>query len=82
MRKRKNDAKDAQSQSDNTRMTLTSETLEPRMMLSTVQLFAGGFDGTEQIQLQIDEVAVETFSLETGGDAGQFSTFTLSLIHI
>ncbi len=76
MRKRKNDAKDAQSQSDNTRMTLTSETLEPRMMLSTVQLFAGGFDGTEQIQLQIDEVAVETFSLEAGGDAGQFSTFT------
>jgi len=55
---------------------LNSETLEPRMMLSTVQLIAGGFDGTEQMQLQIDQVPAETWTLEAGGDQGQFNTYT------
>ena len=46
------------------------------MMLSTVQLFAAGFEGTEQIQLLVDDVAVETYSLNDGAALGQFDTLT------
>ena len=54
---------------------LDCETLEPRMMLSTVQLSAAGFEGTEQVQLLIDDVAVGTYSLNSGAAAGNYETF-------
>ncbi|MGI9519264.1 MAG: carbohydrate-binding domain-containing protein, partial [Pirellulaceae bacterium] len=48
---------------------MASELLEPRMMLSTVQILAAGSENTEQMQLLIDEVVVETFD-NIGGDPG------------
>ena len=47
-------------------LQLQCESLESRVMLSSVQLLAAGVAGTEQMQLQIDGVAVETFNLGTG----------------
>ena len=58
---------------------LSPEQLEPRMMLSTVQIFAAGVENTEQMQLQIDGSVVQTFN-DIGGDAnaGQFQTYTFN----
>ena len=44
-------------------LQLQLEGLEPRMMLSTVQIFAAGTEGGEQLQLQIDGNVAETFTL-------------------
>lgn len=53
------------------------EALELRQMLSTVQIFAAGTTGQEQIQLVIDNQVVATYSgLGTGAYAGDFQTFT------
>ncbi|MFK7769057.1 MAG: Ig-like domain-containing protein [Mariniblastus sp.] len=57
-------------------IALNCETLEPRMMLSTVQLSAAGFEGTEQINLLVDDVAVATYTLNDGGTTANFETFT------
>ena len=59
----------------------TSETqfqvdvLEPRMMLSTVQIFAAGTQGGEQLQLQIDGNVAETFVIGVGTDTLNDQTF-------
>ena len=42
---------------------LEVEYLEPRMMLSTVQIFASGTQGGEQFELQINENTVQTFEI-------------------
>ena len=44
------------------------ETLEPRMMLSTVEVFAAGSEGGEQLQLLIDGNVAETFQISAGID--------------
>ena len=51
------------------------ESLEQRMMLSTVQLLAAGADGTEQMQLQINGTAVQTWTLPSGANEGVFQPF-------
>ena len=53
-------------------MQLKVENLEPRMMLSTVEIFATGAEGGEQLQLQIDGNVAETFTV----DSGSFQSFT------
>ena len=55
--------------------SLECEALEPRVMLSSVQLFAAGFEGTEQIQLKVDNEVVASFSLNAGAENGDFETF-------
>lgn len=64
-------------QSDIPNSRLHVETLEERMMLSTVQIFAAGTENTETLQLQIDGSTVRTFN-NVGGDAfaGQYQTLT------
>jgi len=57
-------------------LSLNCETLEPRMMLSSVQLNAAGFEGTEQINLLIDDVSVATYTLNQGGTTADYETFT------
>jgi len=54
---------------------LELEQLEERQLLSTVQIFAAGFEGDEIFSLQIDEQVVATF--EAGGDptTGDLRTF-------
>ena len=54
---------------------LEIEQLEQRQMLSTVQVFAAGFEGDEVFSLQVDEQVVATF--EVGGDprTGDIRTF-------
>ena len=42
------------------------EQLEPRMMLSAVQIFASGTEGGEQFQLQIDGEVAQTFEIALG----------------
>ena len=48
--------------------SLTVESLEDRMMLSTVQIFAAGTTGSESLELKINDVVAETFE-NIGGDA-------------
>lgn len=57
--------------------SLQVETLEPRMMLSTVQIFAAGSENTETMELQVDGTVVETWD-DIGGNAGTgtFQTYT------
>ena len=64
-------------QNDNKNGRLSVETLEDRMMLSTVQIFAAGVENTETMQLQIDGATVRTWN-NVGGNAyaGQYQTFT------
>lgn len=59
------------------RNRLSLETLEARMMLSTVDVFAAGATGQENMQLLIDGVVVQTFQA-VEGSIGQreFSQFT------
>ena len=51
--------------------SLCLETLEPRMMLSTVQIIAAGSEGGEQLELQVDGSTEQTWTVGTS-----FSTFT------
>ena len=51
------------------------ESLEQRMMLSTVQLLAAGSDGTEQMQLKVNGSAVQTWTLPSGANEGAFQPF-------
>ena len=55
---------------------LAVENLEPRMMLSTVQIFASGSEGGEQFELQIDGNVVETFEIALGTDILNDQVFT------
>lgn len=55
---------------------LQVEELEDRMMLSTVEIFAAGATGTEQMDLFIDQSYVKTFSLVAGDpDTREFQRF-------
>ena len=54
---------------------LQLEVLEPRMMLSTVQIFASGTQGGEQLQLQIDGNVAETFEIGVGTNILNDQTF-------
>jgi uncharacterized delta-60 repeat protein len=47
--------------------SLFIESLEPRMMLSSVQIFAAGQTGTETLELKINDVVEATFE-NVGGD--------------
>ena len=57
--------------------SLALESLENRMMLSSVQVFAAGTTGTESLDLRINDVVVSTFE-NVGGDASnrQFQQLT------
>ena len=57
--------------------SLALESLENRMMLSSVQIFAAGTTGTESLDLRINDVVVSTFE-NVGGDASnrQFQQLT------
>lgn len=61
--------------SASTEMRFECETLESRVMLSSVQLIASGVEGTELMQLQINGVAVETWNLGTGAYEGIYQTY-------
>ncbi len=54
---------------------LQVETLESRMMLSSVQIFAAGATGTESLELKVNDVVAATFD-NVGGDVDgrQFET--------
>ena len=52
------------------------ENLEPRMMLSTVQIFAAGAEGGEQLQLQIDGNVAETFEIAAASTVLSDQVFT------
>ena len=60
---------------DSSDLQLQPESLEPRMMLSTVQIFASGTQGGEQLQLQIDGNVAETFTIGVGTDILNDQTF-------
>ena len=62
--------------SDSKTTQLLVENLEPRMMLSTVQIFASGSEGGEQFELQIDGNVVETFEVALGTDILNDQVFT------
>ncbi len=51
------------------------ESLESRVMLSTVELLAAGSLGNELMELQIDEVPVQTWTLEAGADQGNLQRY-------
>ena len=53
---------------NNNRSALELETLESRILLSGVEIFAAGGSGQENLSLQIDGVEVATFE-NIGGDA-------------
>ena len=57
--------------------SLQVETLEPRMMLSTVQIFAAGSENTETMELVIDGQVAQSWS-NIGGNAatGAFQVFS------
>ena len=55
---------------------LNVENLEPRMMLSTVQIFAAGSEGGERMALQIDGAEVASWNVAGGADSGNFQTYT------
>ena len=48
-------------------MTLLCEPLEPRQMLSSVQIFAAGYQGGEEMLLQIGDDYVQSWIMEEGG---------------
>ena len=54
---------------------LELEQLEERQLLSTVQIFAAGYEGNEVFSLQIDQQTVATFEAGGGGRSGDLSTF-------
>ena len=51
------------NKSDASQFLFEIENLEPRMMLSTVQVFASGSEGGEQLQLLINGNVAETFEI-------------------
>ena len=57
-------------------LQLQTEPLEPRMMLSTVQIFASGTQGGEQLQLQINGAVAETFEIGVGTNILNDQVFT------
>lgn len=45
-------------------------------MLSTIQIFASGSEGGEQMELQLDGAAVQSWSVAEGANSGSFQTYT------
>jgi glucose/arabinose dehydrogenase len=67
----------ARDRVDLPKLWLQLESLEDRMMLSTVQIFAAGATGEEQVQLEVDGQVVRTFNNIQGDyESGQFQTLT------
>ena len=60
---------------DSSDSQLQLEALEPRMMLSTVQIFASGTQGGEQLQLLVDGNVAETFQIAAGTNVLNDQTF-------
>ena len=58
------------------KIQLEVEHLEQRMMLSTVQIFAAGTQGGEQLQLQINGNVAETFEIAAGTSILNDQVFT------
>ncbi len=56
-------------------LAMNCDILEPRTMLSSVQLLAAGETGDELMELRIDNVAVQSWRLSTGADQGNFRSF-------
>ncbi len=56
-------------------LPLECESLESRVMLSTVELFAAGSAGNELMELQVDEAPVWTWFLEAGADQGNLQRY-------
>ena len=56
-------------------LELQVETLEDRMMLSSVEIFAAGYEGEEIMQLQIDGVTVDSWVANDQARTGNFETF-------
>ena len=54
---------------------LELEQLEERQLLSTVQIFAAGFEGDEVFSLQVDEQVVATFEASGDPRTGDLRTF-------
>ncbi len=69
----------AKKNNHHNRLSMELLTLEDRVMLSTVQIFAAGSENTETMVLEIDGTAVQTFE-NIGGDAsvGTFQTYEWS----
>ena len=63
------------SKTNSSGIQLQLESLEPRMMLSTVEIIAAGTLGGEQLQLQIDGAAVQTFTADAGAESRNFQSF-------
>ena len=63
-------------QDNSSQLRLQIENLEPRMMLSTVQIFASGSEGGEQLQLQIDGNVAETFEISAPSSVLNDQTFS------
>ena len=51
------------------------EDLEPRVLLSTVTVFAAGTTGNENLRLRIDGNAVASWTVAAGAEAGQFQSY-------
>ena len=62
-------------QDNSSQLRLQIENLEPRMMLSTVQIFASGSEGGEQLQLQINGNVAETFQISASSNVLNDQTF-------
>ena len=62
-------------QDNSSQLRLQVENLEPRMMLSTVQIFASGSEGGEQLQLQINGNVAETFQISAPSSVLNDQTF-------
>ena len=58
-------------------LLLEPEPLEPRLMLSTIQIFAAGVENTESMNLLVNDTVVQSWT-DIGGDAyaNQFQTYT------
>ena len=69
----------AKKNNHHNRLSMELLTLEDRVMLSTVQIFAAGSENTETMVLEIDGTAVQTFE-NIGGDAsvGTFQSYEWS----
>jgi glucose/arabinose dehydrogenase len=58
------------------RLDFAVESCEPRIMLSTIQIFAAGSIGGEQMQLQIDGTPVQTWNVPAGANTESFQEYT------
>lgn len=67
---------DRSQEYENESSRLCVEQLEPRMMLSTVQIFAAGSEGGEQMVLQLNDTTEQSWNVAAGANTGSFQTYT------